>query len=103
MVDRVEWDLTSSLTPESFAASICNDLGLGGDAALIISHATHEELLRLKRDCLELGLVGLAVNEGGRSQGPKKLESVWRDWNEAKSFGPHVEILSPENIVSCRA
>lgn len=96
LIDRVEWDLTSPLTPEVFAAQMCADLGLGGEGVMIISHAVHEELLRLKKDCIELGLVG-NMAEGG-SKGPKKLESVWRDWNEAKAFVPHLEILTPEDI-----
>lgn len=104
LIDRVEWDLTSSLSPEKFAQQTCTDLGLGGEAQMLISHAVHEELLRTKRDCLELGLVGKLIDSGGasgRERGAKKLESVWRDWNEAKLFGPHLEILSAEAIVSC--
>jgi len=103
LIDRVEWDLTSPLTPETFARQLCTDLGLGGEAQMIISHAVHEELLRLKRDCLELGLVGKLIDSGGasgRERGAKKLDSVWRDWNEAKLYGPHLEILSAEAIDS---
>jgi chromatin structure-remodeling complex subunit SFH1 len=96
LIDRVEWDLTSPLTPEAFAAQMCADLGLGGEAVMLVAHAVHEELLRLKKDCIELGLVGGAGD--GTSKGPKKLESIWRDWNEAKAFVPHLEILSPEDI-----
>lgn len=116
LVDRVEWDLTSSLTPEAFATQMCCDLGLGGESVMLIAHAIHEELLRCKKDCLEAGLVGAVLTKtgeggapaamppvivgGNRAPGPRRLESVWRDWNEAKSFGPHVEILTPEDIVS---
>jgi len=96
LIDRIEWDLTSPLTPEVFATQMCADLGLGGEGIMIISHAIHEELLRLKKDCIELGLVGTLADS--TSKGPKKLESIWRDWNEAKSFVPHLEILSPEDI-----
>lgn len=96
LIDRVEWDLTSSLTPEAFALQMCADLGLGGEAVMLVAHAVHEELLRLKKDCIELGLVGGANDS--TSKGPRKLESVWRDWNEAKAFVPHLEILSPEDI-----
>lgn len=113
LVDRVEWDLTcSSLTPERFAQQLCADLGLGGEAVMIVAHAVHEELIRTKREVIELGLVGknlvdlakvqaLAAGMPGRSViGPKRLDSVWRDWNEAKMYGPHVEILAPEEIAS---
>ena len=79
---------------------------------MIVAHAVHEEMLRVKREVIELGLTGknlvdlgkaqaIAVGVPGRSViGPKRLDSVWRDWNEAKMFGPHVEILTPEAIVS---
>lgn len=97
LIDRVEWDLTSPLTPEVFATQMCADLGLGGEGVMIISHAIHEELLRLKKDCIELGLVGGGLADSN-AKGPKKLESIWRDWNEAKGFVPHLEILSPEDI-----
>jgi chromatin structure-remodeling complex subunit SFH1 len=116
LIDRIEWDLTSSLTPEEFATQLCSDIGLGGESIMIISHAIHEELLRLKKDCLESGvLANMAQNGQGQSSGgtgmglgklnvapagPKKLAGVWRDWNEAMSFGPHVEMLLPDEIVS---
>jgi len=98
LIDRIEWDLTSSLTPEAFATQMCADLGLGGEAIMLIAHAVHEELLRLKKDCIELGLVGFSAGEGGPSKGAKKLESIWRDWLEAQAFVPHLEILTPEHI-----
>lgn len=95
LVDRIEWDLSSSLTPEHFSAQLCADLGLTGEAAPIISHAIHDELLRLKKDCLEMGLVG-REEVGGR--GPKKMEGVWREWHEVKHFGPRIEELSVEDL-----
>lgn len=57
--DRLEWDLSSSLTPEAFAAKTCRDLGLSGEALPIISAAVRENLLNHKRAVGELGLVGL--------------------------------------------
>jgi chromatin structure-remodeling complex subunit SFH1 len=113
LVDRIEWDLTcSSITPEQFAKQLCADLGLGGEAVMIVSHAVHEEIFRLKREVIEVGLVGKNLVDLGKVQaiasgipgrsviGPKRLDSVWRDWNEAKMYGPQVEILTPEAIVS---
>ncbi|CAO1619724.1 unnamed protein product [Parajaminaea phylloscopi] len=57
--DRLEWDLSSPLTPEAFAAQTCKDLGLSGEALPIVSSALRESLLNHKRAVGELGLVGL--------------------------------------------
>lgn len=56
--DRLEWDLSSDLTPESFAASLTRDLGLTSESGVLISHAVREQLLRHRRAALELGLFG---------------------------------------------
>ncbi|KAI0069951.1 SNF5-domain-containing protein [Panus rudis PR-1116 ss-1] len=58
LVDHIEWDLFSTLTPESFAQTLCADLGLGGEAIPLISHAIHEELIKHKRDAIEWGVIG---------------------------------------------
>lgn len=100
IIDRIEWDITSSLTPEAFARKMCAELGMGGEAIMVIAHNIHEELLRLKKDCLEHGYVG-GSKEATSHKGPKKLESVWRDWNEAKAFVPHFEMLAPEDVDIC--
>jgi chromatin structure-remodeling complex subunit SFH1 len=96
LTDRIEWDLSSQLTPELFANQLVAELGLGGEAAPLIAHAIHEELIRHKKDCLERGLVGLAGKESNR--GAKKMEGIWRDLHEAGDFGPKVEELTPEDI-----
>ncbi|KAI3614642.1 hypothetical protein CBS9595_003913 [Malassezia furfur] len=56
--DRLEWDLTSPLTPEAFAQSLTRDLGLSTESTVLISHAVREQLLRHRRAALELGLFG---------------------------------------------
>ncbi|BGP40348.1 Chromatin structure remodeling complex protein sfh1 [Rhodotorula kratochvilovae] len=97
LTDRLEWDLTSPLTPELFAASLVQDLGLSASAAPVIAHAIHEELHRSKRSCLELGL--LHADEATRARrGAKPLEGVWREWNDAEKFGPKVERLSLDEL-----
>ncbi|GAA6054256.1 hypothetical protein JCM3770_005146 [Rhodotorula araucariae] len=97
LTDRLEWDLTSPLTPELFAASLVRDLSLGANAAPVIAHAIHEELHRSKRSCLELGL--LHADEAARARrGAKPLEGVWREWNDADKFGPKVERLSLDEL-----
>lgn len=95
--DKLEWDLSSSLTPELFAASLCRDLSLSSNAAPLIAHALHEELIRLKRSCLEIGLLNENDTNKGR-RGAKMLEGVWRDWNEAQNFGPKVERLTLDEL-----
>ncbi|KDQ16751.1 hypothetical protein BOTBODRAFT_30664 [Botryobasidium botryosum FD-172 SS1] len=101
LIDHIEWDLSppsSSLkpvvTPESFARHLCADLGLTGEAAPLIAHAMHEEILRHKRDAIEWGVLG----GDQRRKGSKVLKGVWRDWVEAKEYGPRLEVLSAEEM-----
>ncbi|SCZ88006.1 BZ3500_MvSof-1268-A1-R1_Chr2-1g04129 [Microbotryum saponariae] len=98
LVDRIEWDLSSSLTPELFASVLVRDISLPSSASPLIATAIYEELHRLKKDCLQMGLIG--DEEGGvpRRRGPRPLEGVWRDWNETKDFGPSVEILTLDEM-----
>ncbi|KAI0269983.1 hypothetical protein BC834DRAFT_581035 [Gloeopeniophorella convolvens] len=58
LLDHIEWDLRSGLTPEEFTQQLCLDLGLAGEAAPLISHAIHEELMKHKKDAIEWGVVG---------------------------------------------
>ncbi|KAH9947638.1 hypothetical protein B0H21DRAFT_738235 [Amylocystis lapponica] len=58
LLDHIEWDLLSPLTPESFATKLCSELGLSGEAIPLIAHAIHEELVRHKRDAIEWGVIG---------------------------------------------
>ncbi|GAA5850750.1 hypothetical protein JCM5353_000220 [Sporobolomyces roseus] len=95
--DRIEWDLTSSLTPELFASTLVRDLSLPSSAAPVISHALHEELYRLKKSCLEMGLIG-ADDWQLRRKGSKPLEGIWREWTEAQSFGPLVSRLTLDEL-----
>ncbi|GAA6012028.1 hypothetical protein JCM11491_000144 [Sporobolomyces phaffii] len=95
--DRIEWDLTSTLTPELFAATLVRDLSLPTSATPIISHALHEEIYRLKKSCLEMGLIG-ADEWQLRRKGSKPLEGIWREWTEAQTFGPIVERLTLDEL-----
>ena len=58
LLDHIEWDLLSPLTPEQFALTLCADLGLSGEAVPLIAHAVHEELIKHKRDAIEWGVIG---------------------------------------------
>lgn len=95
LVDRVEWDLSSSLTPELFTSILVRDLGLSPSASPLISHAIHEELLRHKKNCLEIGLLHAGVRN---TKGARPLEGVWREWSETTNFGPRVELLTLDEI-----
>ncbi|GAA5978127.1 hypothetical protein JCM5350_007405 [Sporobolomyces pararoseus] len=95
--DRIEWDLTSSLTPELFSKTLIQDLSLPTSAGPIISTALHEELFRLKKSCLEMGLVG-ADDWQLRRKGCKPLEGIWREWQEAQTFGPSVNRLTLDEL-----
>ncbi|CAK5270511.1 unnamed protein product [Mycena citricolor] len=107
LLDHIEWDLLSPLTPEDFSQTLCRELGLAGEAVPLIAHAIHEELIKHKKDAVEWGVVdgggmrdktGLGMSSGSRGRGPKPLESVWRDWQEADEFRTRFEILSADEV-----
>ncbi|KAI5119057.1 hypothetical protein M0805_005923 [Coniferiporia weirii] len=58
LLDHIEWDLLSPLTPEAFSQQLCADIGLTGEAAPLIAHALHEEILKHKKDAIEWGVIG---------------------------------------------
>lgn len=97
LTDRIEWDLSSSLTPELFASVLVRDLSLSSNAAPLIAHALHEELMRIKKSCLEMGLLG-ADDQTLKRRGVRPLEGAWREWNETLGFGPRVEVLSLDEM-----
>lgn len=127
LLDHIEWDLLSPMTPETFAGTLCQDLGLAGEAIPLVAHAIHEELIKHKRDAIEWGVIGethSAPDDGDRprdrsglsllkdktglglgwgrtpkdGRGPKALRSVWRDWPEAEEFKTRFEVLSAEEV-----
>ncbi|GLB38628.1 putative SNF5 / SMARCB1 / INI1 [Lyophyllum shimeji] len=69
LMDHIEWDLLSPLTPEEFAGKLCTELGLGGEAVPLVAHAVHEELMKHKKDAVEWGVIGgdreVTAEEGG--------------------------------------
>jgi len=109
--DRIEWDLSSTLPPTLFAQAYCRDLGLTGEAIPLIAHAITDELIKHKRDALELGLFarthpdeqakwektpgGVKVTD---RKGAKGLVGIWRDWWEREEFGPVMIELSVEEM-----
>lgn len=58
LLDNIEWDLLSPLTPEAFSQKLCTELGLSGEAIPLIAHAIHEELVKHKKDAVEWGVIG---------------------------------------------
>lgn len=42
--------------------TLCADLGLAGEAAPLIAHAIHEELIKHKRDAIEWGVIGSSTD-----------------------------------------
>ncbi|KAI0301230.1 hypothetical protein B0F90DRAFT_1810215 [Multifurca ochricompacta] len=58
LLDHIEWDLRSGLTPEKFTHQLCLDLGLTSEAEPLIAHAIHEELMKHKKDAIEWGVIG---------------------------------------------
>lgn len=104
--DRIEWDIGSNeLTPEQFTKHYCAELGLTGEAHVIIATALHEELLRAKREAIEMGWLGpgAGVDFGDgtgrlRQDRPRKLQTVWRNWNERDECGPSLLMMNMDEI-----
>lgn len=111
LLDHVEWDLRSNLTPEEFTTVLCADVGLSSEAKPMIAHAIHEELLKHKKDVIEWGVLegggewkshaaGLGNAWGRKGKGPKRMKGIWRDWAEILSgeYSPRIEELSAEEL-----
>lgn len=85
----------------------------------MIVHAVHEELLKHKRDAIEMGLVGAGwrdpptvspegtvVSAGGRriqtgtsaGRGARRLEGPWRGWEEQEDFAPALSEITVEDV-----
>lgn len=94
LVDKMEWDLGSPHSPDLVARSLCQDLALPTEAAPTIAHAMHEEILKAKRECLEMGILGDQMH----MRGAKRLEGVWREWSDTLDFGPRVEYMDWEEL-----
>ncbi|KAJ1572301.1 hypothetical protein NDA11_006015 [Ustilago hordei] len=79
--DRLEWDLCSPLTPESFASKLCDDLALSGEAQALIANSVREQLINHKRAALELGLAG-----SGRliKQKENEIQAAWAELHAEK-------------------
>ncbi|KAF5360633.1 hypothetical protein D9756_005002 [Leucocoprinus leucothites] len=73
LMDHIEWDLLSPLTPEVFAQKLCIELGLSGEAIPLVAHAVHEELMKHKKDAIEWGVIGGEREIGGEGDtaGPR--------------------------------
>ncbi|WWC60528.1 uncharacterized protein I303_103102 [Kwoniella dejecticola CBS 10117] len=118
--DRIEWDLSSTLPPLLFAKQYCKELGLTGEAIPLITWAIHEELLKHKKDALELDMfkgthpeeqvkfektgnhprTNLATTRRGYSTGKTKgLNGVWRDWFDRDEYAPVLVELTFEEII----
>ncbi|KAI6016253.1 SNF5-domain-containing protein [Pisolithus marmoratus] len=70
LMDHIEWDLLSPLTPEDFSKQLCAELGLAGEAIPLIAHAVHEELIKHKRDAIEWGVIGGDHRESAAGPSP---------------------------------
>ncbi len=72
LLDHIEWDLLSPLTPEEFSVKLCKELGLTGEAAPLIAHAIHEEIVKHKRDAIEWGVIGGESRDAAEDAGADK-------------------------------
>ena len=79
LMDHIEWDLLSPLTPEAFSIKLCAELGLTGEAVSLVSHAVHEELMKHKKDAIEWGVIG-----GERDAAPVEVDANAPNANEKR-------------------
>ncbi len=82
LMDHIEWDLLSPLTPEDFSLKLCVELGLSGEAIPLVAHAIHEELMKHKKDAIEWGVIGGDLGMGddttaGAGGGEKPAKGGW--------------------------
>lgn len=88
-------------------------MGLTGEAVPLITHAIHEELMKHKRDALELDLFARTHpheqakwDKGGPGNQPRTtnrlgargLVGVWRDWWERDEFSPLLVELTADDM-----
>ena len=85
-------------------------MGLTGEAIPLVACAIHEELLKHKRDALELELFASThpeeqakwerqtVPRVTNKRGAVGLVGVWRDWGEREEFGPVLVELTVEEM-----
>jgi chromatin structure-remodeling complex subunit SFH1 len=94
--DKFEWDLTSdTVTPELFARYVVMDMGLPLEFLPAITHALHETILKLKKDCIDGHLPQEIFNQSafGYEAGIRlDHETLGAGWT------PSVEELSPWEI-----
>lgn len=93
--DKFEWDLGSDITPQVFAKSVVQDLGLVGEFYPAIAHAIYEVLYRMKKEAVDGHLPQEIENYaafGGDAGWRVDQEQLGEDW------APTVETLSQEEI-----
>ncbi|KIJ62544.1 hypothetical protein HYDPIDRAFT_93856 [Hydnomerulius pinastri MD-312] len=99
LLDHIEWDLLSPLTPEAFSQQLCAELGLSGEAIPLIAHAMHEEIMKHKKDAIEWGVIagerdpvssaadGTATGGGGGGVVVKDKTGLGMGWGRTPKDG----------------
>jgi chromatin structure-remodeling complex subunit SFH1 len=88
LLDHIEWDLRSGLTPEEFTRQLCLDLGLAGEAEPLIAHAVHEELMKHKKDAIEWGVIGgFPVEQAASAEDGSKDKSALNVMKDKTGLG----------------
>ena len=106
-MDLKDSPLLSTGSPESFAKTLCQDMGVGGEFAPLVAHSIREQAYRLQRERLEAMFEYKASNQGKSSssevatppwlQQPAMVTAL-RKFDEIELWGPSVEILSQEDL-----
>ncbi|OWY96631.1 SWI/SNF-related matrix-associated actin-dependent regulator of chromatin, partial [Phytophthora megakarya] len=90
-IDRFEWDLNNpNNSPERFAQTVCEDLGLSGEFEAQIALAIREQL----RDYSRL------IREGLKDRVTRlpPVTAAFRDRLEAETWGPSVKYILADDI-----
>eukprot|EP01134_Creolimax_fragrantissima_P002174 CFRG2174T1 len=90
LVDMFEWDVKDpNNDPETFALSLCSDLGLGGEYAASIAHSIHEQILQYKKTMVDAP----HEREDVKTVSFPPLRYVKHD-----QYGPRVDLVSEQTI-----
>jgi chromatin structure-remodeling complex subunit SFH1 len=94
--DKFEWDLYSPMLPEDFARQVVQDLGIGGEFAMLIAHSIREQSFRKWKE----RIYGDAFEDEGiaASNVYGRLDMAFRSYEQAGEWCPVLEVLTNEEV-----
>lgn len=100
--DKLEWDINQNdISPEMYAKIACADMGLAREFVPAISHALHEQILKVKREVAN-GTHNLTLNQLQLQRGVVLKEGIRiippDASGELDAWEPRVELLTQAQI-----